>query len=183
MARIEPVSRQIKDGRMLTLRPMVPEDAQRMLDIMQQIDTETPFLLREPGEFNYTLEQEQNIISKRLESPDIIWLVAEVDGMVVGCCETGLVGTRQRIRHRGHLGISILKAYWGLGIGTALMQACIEWARARGLEQVELEVNERNGRAIALYERLGFRAYGQRPHGLRYPDGTYADEVQMCLML
>jgi ribosomal protein S18 acetylase RimI-like enzyme len=42
------------------------------------------------------------------------------------------------------------------GAGRRLAEACIEHARARGCRRVQLDANERNEAAIALYESLGF---------------------------
>ena len=44
------------------------------------------------------------------------------------------------------------------GLGGALVEAALERARARGCARVELDVNEENRAALALYERLGFSA-------------------------
>ena len=45
--------------------------------------------------------------------------------------------------------------------------------------QIELEVVSANRRAISLYTKYGFQVYGTRPHGLKYRDGTYADDYLM----
>lgn len=59
----------------------------------------------------------------------------------------------------------------GGGVGTALMTDAIDHATAAGFAAMTLEVREDNTRAVALYERLGFAAYGiARPHGI----GDYA---------
>ncbi len=44
------------------------------------------------------------------------------------------------------------------GVGDALVMLAIERARARGAKRIELDANESNGAAIALYERHGFSA-------------------------
>ncbi|HUB38586.1 MAG TPA: GNAT family N-acetyltransferase [Streptosporangiaceae bacterium] len=49
------------------------------------------------------------------------------------------------------------------GIGTLLIQAAEQRIRARRLHQAELGVEEGNPRARALYERLGYAAYGRKP--------------------
>jgi ribosomal protein S18 acetylase RimI-like enzyme len=49
------------------------------------------------------------------------------------------------------------------GIGTILINAAEQRVRARGLQRVELGVEDSNPRARALYERLGYRAYGREP--------------------
>lgn len=53
-------------------------------------------------------------------------------------------------------GICVDPAARGLGIGTALLDAATELARARGATSVRLSVVDSNPRARALYERLGF---------------------------
>ena len=42
------------------------------------------------------------------------------------------------------------------GAGRALVQACVDRARARGCKRIQLDANERNDAALALYESLGF---------------------------
>lgn len=49
----------------------------------------------------------------------------------------------------------------GHGVGAALMQRCLDDAQAMGRRTVWLGVWERNGRAIAFYERWGFRIVGE----------------------
>lgn len=46
----------------------------------------------------------------------------------------------------------------GRGVGRALVDAALERARARGAARIELDTNETNLGAIALYERAGFSA-------------------------
>ncbi|MEK6252002.1 MAG: GNAT family N-acetyltransferase [Actinomycetota bacterium] len=42
------------------------------------------------------------------------------------------------------------------GAGSALVQGCVDRARARGCKRIQLDANERNGAGMALYESLGF---------------------------
>ena len=53
----------------------------------------------------------------------------------------------------------------GAGLGSALVEAALERARARGCARVELDVNEANPEAVALYERFGFSALADPPGG------------------
>jgi ribosomal protein S18 acetylase RimI-like enzyme len=48
----------------------------------------------------------------------------------------------------------------GRGVGDALIQAVVAWARGQPADRVILAVREGNGHAIALYERNGFRDAG-----------------------
>ena len=51
------------------------------------------------------------------------------------------------------------------GLGSALVEKAVERARERGCARVELDVNEANGPALALYERFGFSAWSDPPGG------------------
>ena len=79
--------------------------------------------------------------------------------------------------------IAILKKYWNLGIGTALIEFAIENAKKLGYLQIELYVSVKNERAIALYEKHGFKNYGTRPRELLLDSGEFTDGYFMVLML
>jgi GNAT superfamily N-acetyltransferase len=53
----------------------------------------------------------------------------------------------------------------GTGMGRALVEAAFERARERGCARIELDVNEANPAALALYESLGFEAWADPPGG------------------
>ena len=53
----------------------------------------------------------------------------------------------------------------GSGLGRALVDAVVELARARGCRRIELDANDHNASAIALYESLGFDAQDDRYGG------------------
>jgi ribosomal protein S18 acetylase RimI-like enzyme len=59
--------------------------------------------------------------------------------------------------------LSVHGALQSCGIGTLLIRAAEQRILARGLRRAELGVEESNPRARALYERLGYIAYGRAP--------------------
>ena len=75
------------------------------------------------------------------------------------------------------------KAYWGLGIGRALTEACIECAKNAGYVQLELEAVADNDKALALYRSVGFVEYGQNPKGFRSRFSGWQELVLMRLDL
>jgi len=80
-------------------------------------------------------------------------------------------------------GVYLLPASRGAGIGTLLMKELIE--RARGLPdvgQVHLKVAATQTSARALYEKMGFVAWGTEPRARRVGE-DFIDEVHMLLRL
>ena len=157
----------LKDGRACTLRNGTASDGQALLDVFNLTHEQTDYLLTYPGEHSYTAQQEADFLKEKTDSADEIELLAELDGVIVGSAGIGCVGRREKTRHRAEFGISVDKAYWGLGIGRALTEACIECAKKAGYAQLELEVVAENRSAIGLYESEGFVEYGRNPKGFR----------------
>ena len=173
----------LKDGRSAVLRLPTASDAEDMLNYLIETAGETEFLLAYPEERQgMTVEQEAAFIQRMTQGENCLFLVCEVEGRVAGCCQVDFQ-TRMKTAHRGTVAIGLRKAYWGLGIGTAMFREMIDASRRRGLMILELEFIEGNTRARALYEKMGFRIVGLRPDGIRLRDGTLCNEYLMQLRL
>ena len=108
-----------------------------------------------------------------------LFLVAERDGMLVG--NAGLMPmTHVRRRHAMGLGLVVATAAQGQGVGSALLQALIDWAdHWAQVLRLELTVFTDNAAAIALYRKFGFEIEGtHRGYALR--EGKYADVLTMA---
>ena len=173
----------LKDGSTCVIRSAGPEDAARMLQYVHIMLGETRFLLRTPEEFDYTEEAEANVLAGRMNDPRSLMLLAEKDGQIIASADVRSYGIKSRTWHRSNLGMSVRKDYWHLGVGSALMERLIAFAKNAEFEQIELEVVAANRRALNLYVKYGFEVYGTRPHGMKYEDGTYANEYMMVKML
>ena len=173
----------LKDGRTCTLRNGTAEDGQALLAIFNLTHAQTDYLLTYPEESTHTAQEEAEFLKQKTESTDEIELLAEVDGAVVGSAGIGCVGRREKTRHRARFGISVDKAYWGLGIGRALTEACIECAKTAGYVQLELEAVAENEHALALYRSVGFAEYGRNPKGFRSRISGWQAVVLMRLEL
>lgn len=119
----------------------------------------------------------------RAQSGEIIYLVAEVDGHVVGSCTVGRAGPSEtsETSHVGELGILVGRRMRGQGVGTALLDRALEEARSR-FEVVFLSVFSFNVRAQRLYERFGFTTCGRLPRAVKRGD-QYFDLVRMVRFL
>jgi ribosomal protein S18 acetylase RimI-like enzyme len=111
---------------------------------------------------------------------DAVQFVALDGDTVVGWCDI-FPEWGDAVRHGGSVGMGLLPAYRGRGLGGRLLQACLDKARARGLTRITLQVRADNERAIALYRRLGFEIEAQLLRGMRF-DGVYYDALQMRLL-
>ena len=104
-----------------------------------------------------------------LASPSVDLIVAEDGGNILGYC---CILTRKGLRSARLYSIATRAGQQGSGIGRRLLAAAEEATAARSLAALRLEVRADNARAIALYERSGYRRTG-RKEGY-YADGTAA---------
>jgi putative acetyltransferase len=107
-------------------------------------------------------------------------LVAEQDGAVVGTAGLHPAGPSQRRRHVMSLGMSVLSAAQGRGVGSALMAGLCDYAdNWVGTLRLELSVYTDNTKAIGLYQKFGFVIEGtMRGYAMR--DGQFADTHAMA---
>lgn len=109
--------------------------------------------------------------SAELAEPGTTFLIAEVEPEAVGyarlregpapVCIPGL-------RPMEIVRFYSVAAWIGRGVGATLMAACLQDALRKGCDVIWLDVWERNARAIAFYERWGFRTVGAQPFVLGF---------------
>ena len=173
----------LKDDRICVLRSPTCSDAEDLIEYVKITSGETDYLVKYPDEVTITPEEERNYIEKLNADPRQAMILAEVDGQLAGNCTFHPVGGRARNYHRCSIGIALYEKFWGLGIGSALLDLLLEEAAKCGFEQAELEVRARNERAIALYKKKGFTETGRIPHAAKHRDGSYDDDLILVKML
>lgn len=168
----------LKDGRVAVIRSAVPDDAPAWIANINAIGAEGIYLMTES--FHRTIEEIRTQF--RVADPTAeLWLVAEVDGTVVGGGNFTR-GKWVKNAHTAELGVALIREYRGLGIGEGMMRAGIDWAREVGVRKLNLGVFATNRAAIRLYERLGFAEEGRRK-GEVILGGVPVDEVLMTRWL
>jgi ribosomal protein S18 acetylase RimI-like enzyme len=125
-------------------------------------------------------EHVQGFVRESVAS-DAVQFVALDGSLVVGWCDI-FPAWAHAIQHRGSVGMGLLPAYRGKGIGRQLLAACLAKAPTKGITRVELEVRADNERAIRLYKSMGFTREALKHYGMRL-DGAYYDSVEMSLIL
>jgi [ribosomal protein S18]-alanine N-acetyltransferase len=168
------------------LRPMVPADLVDVLALEHELfpdDPWTPEMFAE--EVGYPAESR-------------LYLLAEVDAGDGGVADNDILSGRGAAGGTvmaGYAGlmfipggtqadvltIAVRQAYWGKGIGSALLSALLSAARDRGCAEVFLEVRADNPRAHGLYQRRGFEDIGVR-RGYYQPSGVDAIVMRKDLL-
>lgn len=101
-----------------------------------------------------------SFLGTQLDEPNVIILVAERDGEVIGYTYAGVEGT-DYMSLRGPAGvlydIVVDPAHRKHGVGRMLLDATLEALKARGAPRVVLSTAERNPSAQRLFDRAGFR--------------------------
>lgn len=167
----------------VTIREAQPSDAGALLAFVRQTLAEPGLdIAVRPDEFDLSVEEEERILADCVASENSIMLLAEVGSSIVG--QLGLRGSRRRaLRHAAELGMMVSREWRDQGVGTALMERAITWAKASGvLKRIELKVYTRNQRAIHLYQKFGFQVEGRRQRAV-WQDGEWVDDHLMALLL
>lgn len=89
------------------------------------------------------------------------------------------LGSSPKIRHNAEiLGVYLLPEWRGMGIASALINACCDWAKSSGAVVARLGVTAVDEPAIRCYKRCGFVITGRVPRGIRI-NGVYLDGLNM----
>ncbi|MFL5485137.1 MAG: GNAT family N-acetyltransferase [Gemmatimonadaceae bacterium] len=114
------------------------------------------FIAARPG----TAQGYGSFLGTQLDEPDIIVLVAELEGQVIGYTYAG-IEDYDYMSLRGPAGalydIVVDPDHRGHGVGRMLLDATLEALKVRGAPRVVLSTAERNEPAQRLFEKAGFR--------------------------
>lgn len=100
-----------------------------------------------------------------LEADYAYYYVAEMDGEIAGCCGIRNIAGEGEITN-----VVVAPEYRKRGIALKMMEYMLENAARIGITVCTLEVRVSNQPAIRLYECLGFKGEGVRPHFYDKPD-------------
>ncbi|WP_069812240.1 GNAT family N-acetyltransferase [Streptomyces sp. TP-A0874] len=133
-----------------------------------------PFL-REIVAAGETYTYDRDITEEQARS---VWMLAAPSRTVVAVDQGGTVlGTAKM--NRNHMGpgshvagasFMVDPAHGGRGVGRALGEYALEWARAEGYRMMQFNaVVESNVGAVKLWRSLGFEVLATLPEGFRHP--------------
>ena len=168
-------------GEVVIIRPARPEDAEGIVDSINQVGREKIHLLVE--EFPLSVEEEREYL-EGLDRDRNLFLVVVSGGQATGEGRiVGGVGVFQdrggrspKTRHLCGVGLHLIREYRGQGIGTRLLELAVEWARQQGYLKMDASIFSTNAASLALFRKLGFVEEGRRRCQFLV-EGGFVDEV------
>lgn len=171
----------LKTGELVTLRMATTDDAANIAETTRRNLMESVFLMIHPEDFNPSKEQTADWIQFHQKKTNSLLLVAEVNDRIVAV--QNFTGKQsKKTRHTGEYGVAILPEWRGKGLGQKMLSSLIKWASQNPeVEIMELQVFSGNTIARELYKKAGFEEVGHVKRAFKLDDGSYEDNVIMCL--
>ncbi len=131
------------------------------------------------------IAEEMNLarITGELNERDNVFFLAVYDDWVIGYAKMRTVKKPVELRNNNPVELEriyVLSQYHDKKIGLALMDHCMQYAKARGHDIVWLGVWEHNHRAVNFYKRWGFDFFGS--HIFRLGDDDQTDVLMKKLL-
>ena len=157
-----------------TIRPLTITDSESYLALVNEIKDEGTYLF---ATLRFALEDTKKYVAAHESAGNPVLGGFDAEGGLLGWIDINIGGI-QELAHIGTLGMGVRRDARGIGLGSALMDACLAQARGLGLEKIELEVFASNEAARALYKKKGFFEEGTRLKKRKF-EGRYDDLVCM----
>ena len=158
------------------IRSLNISDSKEFLNLLDQLDNETEFMLYEPGERKTTSTEMKEYLKSFNTSIGIV-LGAFENNNLVGYVSLKR-GRANRIKHIGYIVIGVLKKFGGKGIGTELLKSIDRWAENQEIKKLELTVMSHNHKAQHLYLKSGYKKEGIKKMSVLV-NGKFYDEYYM----
>lgn len=175
----------LKNGEKVLIRQLTTEDAPAFHEFIAQLFASSDFVITTPEEFKKKTVEDTR--QRMTSTPEKLWLnfatfsVRDPEKIVGNIELTGV--DRLKLKHTGWIGMGLLSAYRGIGLGTALFRHLLQNARLfPDIERIELEVLASNHAGLALYKKMGFVIEGTKRKAFRQPDGRMEDSMIMSLL-
>ena len=163
-----------------TVRPAQPGDAAALVTLAEAIGSEPEGWLISERRWRSAGDERRYLKAVR-RHPDAAVFVAEADGEIAGRLSISR-DPHPASRHVADLGLMVAATARRRGIGWALLEEAVGWARASDVHKLELHVFPHNEPAIRLYEQFGFVREGYRTKHFRR-GRTYVDAILMAYEL
>lgn len=166
------------DGVEAEVRPARQEDITGIIGVIEAVAGETDHavaarLAEQVGR--------DDVLLRHNEEESRVFFVATVEGDAVGWLHVEAL-EHPRMEHTAELTVGVLEEYRDSGLGAALMDRGLDWARERGYLKIYQNLPATNERAIDFLEGNGW-AEEYRREGHYLLDGDLVDEVGLAVWL
>jgi putative acetyltransferase len=161
----------------IRIRSAVAGDAPALVELAGEVGSEDGAWLLTTEAWRSVADERRYLKAVR-SHPDAAVFLVEDDGVVVGRLSLAR-DIHPASRHVADLGLMVAASHRRRGIGRALLEEAVRWARGAGVSKLELHVFPWNAPAIALYEAFGFEREGLR-RGHYRRDGDPVDAILMA---
>lgn len=153
---------QTKLGRTHEMRYFVLSDAEALQKFFHQSALDSTHTLHY-SESPIAIGRLQEKIKQALESPSELFIgVFDQDNIIGQLYFRISRPDHPWVKHIGEFGMTVLKQYWGQGIGSLLLRKMEAFAISSGVTRIEATVRGKNDRAIFLYKKFGYQIEGSR---------------------
>ena len=164
------------------IRHAEPSDADQLTRLAAAVSAEPEgWLISVAGEWRSAGDERRYLKALRRYPHAAVYVAERGDGTLVGRLSIGR-DPHPASTHVADVGLMVAADARRQGVGTAMLQAAVDWARGAGVRKIELHVFPWNDAAIRLYEAFGFEREGFRKgHYRRGSD--YVDAILMAYVL
>ena len=149
------------------IRHADPTDAEQLTRLADAVSAEPQgWLISVAGEWRSAGDERRFLKALRRYPHAAVFVAEREDGTLVGRLSIGR-DPHPASTHVADVGLMVARDARRQGVGRALMQAAVDWARETGIRKLELHVFPWNEAAIALYEAFGFEREGYRKRHYR----------------
>lgn len=142
----------LRDGVAVVIKPLDVEEAPAVLKFYRSLPEEDRLFLRD----DVTKPEWLRRFVARIESGEIVSLVAETDGRIVG--EATLYRAQHGwTKHVAEIRVAVAPAMRRGGLGYALARELVRLATRVGVEKLVIQVVENQLGARKMFRKLGFR--------------------------
>jgi RimJ/RimL family protein N-acetyltransferase len=165
---------------MIAIRPAEPSDALELVSLAASVGQEAGEWLLSSETWRPVADERRYLKAVRRNADAAVYVALDGD-RIVGRLSLAR-DPHPASKHVADLGLMVAATHRRRGIGTALLDAAVAWAKGSGVSKLELHVFPWNEPAIQLYERFGFEREGlRRGHYVR--NGEAVDALLMAYHL
>jgi RimJ/RimL family protein N-acetyltransferase len=160
-----------------SVRRATPADAGALVELGRAVSSEAEAWLITESDWRNAGDERRYLRAVRRSPHAAVFVAENTEGIVARLSLAR--DSHPASPHVADLGLMVALGHRRRGIGRALLEQAVEWARESDIEKLELHVFPHNEPAIKLYEQFGFEREGLRREHFRR-GGRLVDAVLMA---